>query len=115
MVHEVVHWEIGGRDLEGLDSFYRQLFAWQSTGSDPNYRLVTPATGIGGGLMRCHDEMPAYVTFYVAVDDLEATLAKVEALGGSILVGPTPIPDVGAFALFQDPEGNTIGIMTLPR
>lgn len=67
--------------------------------------------GVGGGLMRCRDGMPAYVTIYIAVEDLDATLAKVTDLGGTPLVPPTPIPGVGSFALFQDPEGNTIGIL----
>lgn len=113
MVHEVIHWEIGGRDLEGLDSFYRTLFGWETAGFDPNYRLVTSQTGVGGGLMRCHGDMTPYVTLYVSVDDLDATLATVKDLGGTILVPPTPIAGVGAFALFGDPEGNAIGIMKM--
>jgi predicted enzyme related to lactoylglutathione lyase len=111
MASPVVHWEIGGRDLDALTAFYRGLFGWEATGFDADYRLVSLGEGIGGGLMRCRDDMPTYVTIYVAVDDLDATLAKVGELGGVALVPPTPIPGVGAFALFQDPEGNTIGIL----
>jgi predicted enzyme related to lactoylglutathione lyase len=106
-----VHWEIGGRDLDTMASFYRDLFGWEPTSFDPNYRLVALDEGIGGGLMRCQDDMPTYVTIYVAVEDLDASLAKVKDLGGTVVVPPTPIPGVGAFALFQDPEGNTIGMM----
>ena len=113
MAHPVMHWEIGGRDLERLDTFYKELFGWESAGFDPNYRLITFEEGLSGGLMRCHGDMTPYVTFYVAVEDLDATLAKVKDLGGTILVAPTPIGGVGAFALFQDPEGNAIGIMTM--
>lgn len=112
MGNPVVHWEIGGRDLDAMAGFYRDLFGWTPMSFDPNYRLVELDEGIGGGLMRCQEGMPTYVTIYVAVDDLNATLAKVKDLGGKPLVPPTPIPGVGAFALFQDPEGNTIGIMT---
>ena len=111
MVSPVVHWEIGGRDVDALATFYRGLFGWEATGFDPDYRLVDLGEGIGGGLMRCRDDMPTYVTIYVAVDDLDAALAKVGELGGVGLVPPTPIPGVGAFALFRDPEGNTIGIL----
>lgn len=93
MANPVVHWEIGGRDL------------------DADYRLVNLDEGIGGGLMRCREGMPTYVTIYVAVEHLDATLAKVEDLGGTSLLPPAPIPGVGSFALFQDPEGNTIGIL----
>jgi predicted enzyme related to lactoylglutathione lyase len=111
MPSPVVHSEIGGRDLDALESFYRQLFGWEATGFDADYRLVELADGIGGGLMRCRDDMPTYMTIYVAVDDLGATLATVQDLGGTAIVPPTPIPGAGAFALFQDPEGNTIGII----
>lgn len=61
--------------------------------------------------MRCREGMPSYVTIYVAVDDLEATLAKAKDLGGTSIVPPTPIPGVGAFAMFQDREGNAIGLL----
>ena len=111
MPSPVVHWEIGGHDLDTLAAFYGELFGWEAAAFDPDYRLVTLEEGAGGGLMRCREGMPAYVTIYVAVDDLDATLAKVKDLGGVPLVPPTPIPGVGAFALFQDPEGNTIGIL----
>jgi predicted enzyme related to lactoylglutathione lyase len=106
-----VHWEIGGRDLDTLADFYQKLFGWQPTSFDHDYRLVEVEGGVGGGLMRCRDDMPAYVTIYIAVDDLDATLAAAKDLGGTPLLPPTPIPGVGAFALFQDPEGNTIGIL----
>ncbi len=111
MTNTVVHWEIGGNDLDAMAAFYRELFGWEAAGFDADYRLVPLEDGIGGGFMRCHGGVPPYVTSYVAVDDLDATLAKVKDLGGTPLVPPTPIPGVGAFALFQDPEGNTIGLL----
>ena len=111
MPNPVVHWEIGGRDLDRLASFYQELFGWEPSAFDPDYRLVELEGGIGGGLMRSRDGVEGYVTIYVAVDDLDATLATAKDLGGSVVLAPTPIPGVGAFALFQDPEGNTIGIM----
>lgn len=111
MSNDVVHWEIGGHDLDKLADFYRGLFGWEASGFDADYRLVERGEGVSGGLMRCREGMPNYVTFYVAVDDLDATLAHVGELGGQALVPPTDIPGVGAFALFQDPEGNTIGLL----
>lgn len=111
MAHEIVHVEIGGRDLDALSAFYEQLFGWKATGFDADYRMVTAGEGIGGGLMRCRDGVPPYVTFYVSVEDPAATLARAKELGGSELVPPTAIPNVGTFALFSDPEGHTIGIL----
>jgi predicted enzyme related to lactoylglutathione lyase len=55
--------------------------------------------------------MPPYVTLYVSVDDLGASLERAASLGGRTLVTPTPITGIRAFATFSDPEGNTIGLM----
>jgi predicted enzyme related to lactoylglutathione lyase len=111
MANPVVHWEIAGKDVDAMAAFYGGLFGWEPAAYDPDYRLVELPEGIGGGLMRTPEGVPAYVTVYVEVDDLDATLAKVKDLGGNPIVPPTDIPGVGAFAMFQDPEGNTIGII----
>ncbi|MBI5288171.1 MAG: hypothetical protein HY873_04295 [Chloroflexi bacterium] len=85
--------------------------------SMPGYGLVasvdsgTGGTGIGVGILQTQADMPGYVTFYVAVDDLAASLARAETLGGKTIVPPTPIPNVGAFAMFEDPEGHMIGLL----
>lgn len=116
MAHAVVHWEIGGHDLAALRNFYGELFAWKLDEFDADYTLVPAADGgIGGGLMRLAEDVPAYVTVYVEVDDLDATLARAGDLGATTVVPPTPIPGVGAFALFRDPEGNVVGILAPAR
>jgi hypothetical protein len=51
-----------------------------------------------------------YVTIYAAVDDLRATLQRAEELGGKMVVEPMPIPGVGSFAMFQDPDGVMMGL-----
>jgi predicted enzyme related to lactoylglutathione lyase len=113
MANAVVHWEIGGHDLDAMAAFYRELFGWEAAGFDRDYRMIEVEDGVGGGLMRSRDGMPGYITIYVAVDDLDATLSRVKELGGTPLVQPTPIPGVGSFALFQDPEGNTVGLLKM--
>ena len=50
------------------------------------------------------------MTIYVSVDDLRASLEKAEELGGKMVVEPMPIPGVGTFAMFQDPDGVMIGL-----
>jgi predicted enzyme related to lactoylglutathione lyase len=65
--------------------------------------------GIGGGIMASPSGQP-YVTVYVQVDDLSGYLAKAEGLGAKSLVQPTDIPGGGSFAVFQDPDGNMVGL-----
>ncbi|MFI7542456.1 VOC family protein [Actinoplanes sp. NPDC049599] len=112
MAHPVVHWEIGGRNLAGLQDFYAKAFGWSMQEAGADYRLVQAAEGgFGGGLMRAHPPMPPYVTVYVQVEDLAEALRSIGELGGTTLVPPTAINKTASFALFRDPEGNTVGLL----
>lgn len=112
MAHPVIHWEIGARDAEGLKAFYTGLFGWDIEPSGPGYSLVSPDDGgIGGGIMQVNDPVPPYLTFYVQVDDLESSITRSSELGATQVVPPTPIPGVGRFAMFRDPDGNHIGVL----
>jgi predicted enzyme related to lactoylglutathione lyase len=111
MSHPVVHWEIGGVDAERLRQFYGDLFGWKIDETNPEYGLVETGDGIGGGIMRSPVGAPPHVTIYVQVDDVEPALDRVTRLGGTRLMGPMPIEDVGVFALFRDPEGNIVGLL----
>ena len=43
---------------------------------------------IGGGVGTGPDGYEGHVTFYIAVPDVEAALAKAESLGGTRVMGP---------------------------
>jgi predicted enzyme related to lactoylglutathione lyase len=66
--------------------------------------------GIGGGIGEPQDGDPTHVTFYVAVEDLQATLDKAVSLGGTVLMPIMELPMV-TLAMFSDPEGHPIGII----
>lgn len=113
MPNPVVHFEIAGKNGKGLQDFYTKLFGWKVNSDNPmNYGLVDTGAkaGINGGIMSTQGDMPAYVTFYIEVDDLQAYLDRAKSLGGKPVVSPTPIPGMGSFAMFNDPEGHLIGI-----
>lgn len=112
MAHPVIHWEIGARDADRLQSFYTELFGWDIAPAGPGYSIVAPEDGgIGGGIMQVKDPVPPYLTFYVEVDDLEAEVQRSTDLGATQVVPPTAIPGVGRFAMFRDPDGNHIGML----
>jgi hypothetical protein len=46
----------------------------------------------------------------IDVTDLDSALAKVEELGGEIVVGRTQVADMGWSAYFRDTEGNVMGL-----
>jgi predicted enzyme related to lactoylglutathione lyase len=113
MAHPVVHWEITGKDGKRLQEFYARLFGWTINDNNPmKYGLVeTGGTGgINGGIGQTCPGGQSYLAVYVQVDDLQAMLDKAASLGGKMVIPPTPVPNVGAIAMFQDPEGHCVGL-----
>ena len=109
----VVHFEVLGTDAAALQRFYGELFGWSISTDNPlGYGVVDTGVegSIGGGIGTAEFAPGPMVTFYVGVDDLQAALDRVTALGGSVVV---PATDVGVvvFALFADPEGHVIGLL----
>ena len=113
MGNPVVHWEINARDGEKLRSFYGSLFDWKIDANNPmNYGMVETGTGgVAGGIGQADEGGPQYVTFYVQVSDLQTYLDKAEKLGGKTIMPPTEIPGVVTIAMFEDIEGNKIGLL----
>jgi uncharacterized protein len=122
MGQPVVHFEVIGKDGDKLTSYYSELFGWEiDSNNQMNYGLVPregnlspEGFGIGGGVARGPDGYEGHVTFYVAVPDVEAALAKAESLGGTRVMGPETIMGDMVLGQFTDPEGHLIGLVT-PR
>jgi predicted enzyme related to lactoylglutathione lyase len=120
MGQAVVHFEVIGKDDEGLRSFYGELFDWKFEDAEPRrYGMVSreenlsqDGVGIGGGVGWGGPESTGgAVTFYVEVPDVEAALAQAESLGGARVMGPERIGDMVELGQFRDPEDNLIGVM----
>ncbi|HVB14316.1 MAG TPA: VOC family protein [Candidatus Dormibacteraeota bacterium] len=74
--------------------------------------MVTTGEGIGGGIGGGDGgDEASWVTFYVEVDDPQATLDKIEQLGGKVQLPVTDVPGGPTMALFRDPEGHLIGLV----
>jgi predicted enzyme related to lactoylglutathione lyase len=111
MGQPVVHFEIGCRNSAKAQDFFSKLFGWQITQHGPAAMIDTGGQGgIGGHITALGHEPHHYVTVYVQVDNLQATLDKAGQLGGKTLVPPTEIPGMGAFAWLSDLDGNVIGL-----
>ena len=117
MPNPVVHFEILGRDHESLQQYYRDLFDWKIVQPSPDfpYGIVSVEEqdeGIGGGIGAAMDGGGPQTTFYVQVEDIEASLQKAAELGGETVAPVTVIPGLVTFAQFKDPEGNVIGLVS---
>ena len=110
MGQPVVRFEIGCQDRAKTEKFFGELFGWKIERVGPASNIDTGGAGIPGHITSLGHEPQHYITFYVEVDDVQAYLDKVHALGGKTIVPPIKIP-TGTFAWFSDPDGNTIGLL----
>jgi uncharacterized protein len=111
----VVHFEVGGPDDGPLRRFYGELFGWRLTTvpGDFHYTVIDTqgGAGVNGGLGKSGTGEP-WATFYVAVADIQAKLDKAESLGAKTVLGVTEVPGLLTFAMFDDPDGLLVGMVT---
>jgi uncharacterized protein len=118
MGNAVVHFEVMAQDHKKLTPFYTKLFGWKIDADNPmGYGVIAHSdnyskggAGIGGGIFGDMPPGQDGVTFYVEVDDIEATLKQAEALGGTRLMGPETAEGGPTFGHLHDPEGHWIGL-----
>jgi uncharacterized protein len=119
--------ELMTRDPQRSVAFYGAVFGWDAvlvpppedddTGNAPHDYTEFQVSGHRiAGMLPMGGEFPADMPnnwgVYFAVDDCEAAVAKAEALGGSVLMPPTPIPP-GTFAVVKDPQGAVFSVISL--
>ena len=112
MPHPVIHAEIRSQDPDTTRKFYADLFGWQvaSEGGLPGYTFIDTGTEDGPAVaisprQGAEDE----VLFFVAVEDVAATLRKAEELGGTIIQPAQEVPGV-SFGVFADATGHKVGV-----
>jgi len=127
MSGKVVHFEVPFDDGDRARSFYKEAFGWQIMEMpEMGYTIVmtgpsndsgpTEAGFINGGMLSREQAATAGPVPVIDVESIEAALAKIGGLGGSTLVGKTPVGDMGFAAYFKDTEGNTVGLWeTVPQ
>ncbi len=108
--------ELNTTDAAGALSFYSALVGWESKGEPmPGYHVFGNSTEMLGGISDAHSgegekKAPQWMP-YITVDDLDATLAKVEGLGGAVIMPAMAIPnDGGRIAIIKDPQGVATGL-----
>ncbi len=100
-----------GTDVEAAKTFYTGLFGWSTADAGPveetgGYGFFTTADAkLLAGYGPQQNPGPPFWTTYIATDDADASAAKVEAAGGTVVVPPMDVMDAGRMAVFQDTEG----------
>jgi uncharacterized protein len=112
--HFICHVDIPANNQEETGKFYESLFGWKIQPIMKEYTTFATGEGPGGGFSQVGDGMAkaGQVLVYISTDDIDASLAKAESLGGKTVVPKTEIPTVGWFGIFTDPTGNQIALFT---
>jgi predicted enzyme related to lactoylglutathione lyase len=108
----VVHFEVTGKDGKALQDFYGEAFGWKLDTNNPGgYGMLRGDDHKITGGIGAAQQGAGGVTFYVHTDDPKGTLAKIEKLGGKVLMPLTEVAPETTIALFADPEGHVVGLM----
>jgi predicted enzyme related to lactoylglutathione lyase len=108
-------------DDAGAKKFYTELLGWQLKEGDVSpmayTEIIVGEAHVGGIYKMCpeYGDAPSHWMPYVSVDDIDASVKRVEELGGKICVPPHDIPNVGRFSVITDPQGATLSLITLSR
>ena len=111
----VIHFELPVDDPERASQFYSDAFGWKLTKWDgpQEYWLVATGEqgpGIDGGLLQRRPGLRTTVNT-IDVPDLDEYTARIESLGGRVVVPKQEVQGVGLLAYCQDTEGNLFGIL----
>jgi predicted enzyme related to lactoylglutathione lyase len=110
----VVHFEIGSKNAKKVAGFYNELLGWKSSEMGPQTHMFDTGVNEPGTIMgHIHDtegKHPNYTVVYALVENLDASIAKAQRLGGSLAFPITEVPGMGQFAWIKDPEGNMFGL-----
>ena len=111
--HPIIHIELAADDPTASAKFYADVFGWKTEEMpEMNYVTFDAEGGPGGGFNPTDndDTNPGDILIYIQTEDIEASLAKIEAAGGKTLLPKSEIPGIGWYALFADLTGNRVGL-----
>lgn len=123
---KVQHFEIPADDLERAKKFYESTFGWNTmdwsmpdgskyvglhTGPVDEKNMWKEPGFINGGMFKRVGAFPITTpTVSVVAQNLDESLDKVAAAGGTIVMPKREIAGMGYYAYVKDTEGNVVGV-----
>jgi uncharacterized protein len=98
--------ELATPDFDAAQAFYGGLFGWTFTpfeGEQPYFTIQNRGATNGGMRSPQPGEPPNWLVYF-ATDDVDASVAKLEQLGGKKMVEPFDFP-MGRIGIVADPQG----------
>lgn len=107
MARPIVFFDVAGGNADALRYFYAEVFDWRGDGDG---QMSIPALTPLSASIR---QDPAEMRLYIGVPDVSASLAQIEAHGGSVDQPRFEVPGVVVLGLFRDPAGNPMGLVEM--
>ena len=106
----IVHFEVFCDEEERASKFYAELFSWKLERiPGAKYWNITTQEGAAGGLTHRFNPIQKIINYF-GVPSVREACARVEELGGRVLVPRMAVPKAGYYSLCMDSEGNIIGL-----
>ena len=113
--------ELLTHDPETCANFYSNVFPWRretmAMGEAGDYHLFKRTNDQdGAGMLQMPPEAqaPSHWLPYVLVDDPGALAARVESLGGQVILAPKSSIRGGTLAIVSDPTGGALALQKWP-
>ncbi len=114
--------ELLTRKTEASKAFYSRLLGWthrDRTDLGMPYTILSMGALDAAGMMPMEGEawegIPAHWMHYFGVEDCGKSVERAIALGATPVTPPTPIPNIGTFAILNDPQGATFSLLATAR
>jgi hypothetical protein len=104
-------------DVPAATAFYAAVLGMGSEemdmGEAGTYTVLTNAQGrqIGGAMNPPMEGIPPHWNVYFGVEDVDASVAKAEELGGKTVAPAFDVAGVGRMAMVSDPQGASFWVM----
>ena len=121
MTNPISWFEIPVSDMERAVKFYSDIFgiSMEVFEMSPGYPMAMFPSGesnTGGALIQGEGYVPSVegsLVYLNGGEDLTAVIDRVEAAGGSVTMPKTSIGENGFVAMFNDSEGNKVGLHSM--
>ena len=114
----VVHFQIATHDPEGMAKFLREVFEWDvDATADQSFSNI--ATGwsddirVAGSMLKIREGSHPFVSVYVRVHDLDATVERARERGAQVRVPRARTEQGTDIAIIAHPEGQVFGVVQL--
>ncbi len=104
-------------NAENVRDFYASVVGWNHSpvemGGYSDFTMSSPDGAFSAGI--CHARggnvgLPAQWLLYITVDDLDASVARCEKAGGSVVRAIKTMGQHGRYAVVQDPAGASVAL-----